>query len=195
MKHLKLSAAIIFSSCLLFECTGNNSSDNRTNRDAKTSTSDSKTESADANLTGRNGSFSYTIDGQHIVTANNVQNANLFINEVSNDVANGMAKIEVTCAGSNVFKFGIANSGTTTITSYSPSLTDITDKKAKEADYMDGKTLKNFYAVSATVTITGINDSRISGTFSGTYKADKHDTGSATATITDGSFNLPFVKN
>ena len=59
---------------------------------------------------------------------------------------------------------------------------------------MDAKTLRNLYSVSLTVTITSINNSRITGTFSGTFKADKSD-GSETANITAGSFNLPFKKS
>ena len=191
MKHLKLSTAIIFFACLLFFCECNNSS-GKTNTDAKTSSSDTKTTSPDLNLTGRAGSFSYTINGKRIETASNVQHATLFINEVSNDAANGMLKIEVTCLSSNVFDFDIANSGTTTINNSGSS--SLTGKKTKAASYMDGKTSRNLYAVSVTVTITSINGSRVTGTFSGTFKADESD-GGATANITDGSFNLPFMKN
>ena len=181
---------------ILYSCAGSTASDNKTNTsDAKDSPSDTKTASADANLTGKNGSFSYTINATSVNAANNGQDAaRLFINEVSNDPANGMVKIKVTCGGSNVFNFDVANIATTTITNYSPSLSGITDKKTKGASYMDGKTYRNLYAVSVTVTITSINDSRVMGTFSGTFKADKSD-GDATANITDGSFNLPFIKN
>jgi hypothetical protein len=59
---------------------------------------------------------------------------------------------------------------------------------------MDGKTLRNLYAVSFTATITSMDKSRISGTFSGTFKAEESD-GGATANITSGSFDLPFIKN
>lgn len=192
MKHLKLFTTIIISTCLLISCSGNNSSEN------KTTTSDpvaTKTASSSENLTYTNGRFIYTLDGASVNAANNGSGtASLFINEVSNDAANGMLKIEVT-PGSNVFKFNIANSGTTTITNYSPSFSDFSNKKTKGAEYMDGKTLKNLYAVSVTVTITSINDSRVKGTFSGTFKVDKHDSSDATATVTEGSFNLPFIKN
>jgi hypothetical protein len=194
MKHLKLSTAIISSACLLFFCACNNSSGKTNNSDAKTSTSSANTTAPDANLTGKDGSFSYTIDGQRVEAVNNVQHANLFINEVSNDAANGMLKITVTANSSNVFDFDIANSGTTTINDYHPSLSGFIDKKAKVASYMDGKTYRNLYAVSVTVTITSINGSRVTGTFSGTFKADESD-GGATANITDGSFNLPFMKS
>jgi len=144
------------------------------------------------NFTGGAGGFSYTLDGKRIETANNVQNGNLFINEVSNDATNGTVRIKVTCAGSNVFDFVIANSGTTTVDSHQRSSPDAIGKKS--ASYMDGKTYRNLYALSFTATITGIDNSRVSGTFSGTFKADESD-GGATANITSGSFNLPFVKN
>ena len=195
MKQIKLFIAIIFSACLLFSCTGNHSSENKTNGDAKTNAPDPKTASSDLNLTGKNGSFIYTINGTGVNAANNGSgSASLFINEVSNDAANGMLKVKVTCGGSNVFGFDIANSGTTTINNYNPSLSGFTDKKSKGATYMDGKTYRNLYAVSVTITITSISDSRVSGTFSGAFKADKSD-GGATANITDGSFNLPFMKS
>ena len=194
MKHLKLSTAIIFSAWLLFFYACNNSSGKTNTSDAKTSTSPANTTASDANLTGNEGSFSYTINGERVETVNNVQHATLFINEVSNDAANGMLKIKVTCKGSNVFDFEIANNGTTSINNYRPSLSGFVDKKAKAATYMDGKTYRNLYAVSVTVTIASIDNNRVVGTFSGTFKADTSD-GGATATITDGSFNLPFEKN
>ncbi|HEY2721915.1 MAG TPA: hypothetical protein VGI82_09320 [Chitinophagaceae bacterium] len=189
MKQFKSSIAIIFSACLFFACTGKGSSENKSDAtDAKTS-SDTKAASTDLNLTGKDGRFSYTINGERVETVSNVQNANLLINEVSNDKADGLLKIEVTCSGINVFDFEIANSGTTSITSYQPSFSE----KAKGATYMDGKTSRNLYAHSATITITSIDDSRVKGTFSGKFFADKSD-GGATADVTDGSFNLPFMK-
>jgi hypothetical protein len=191
MKQIKLSLIIIFSTCLLFSCTGNNSSENKTNTSVP---SDIKTASSDANLTGTNGSFIYTVNGTSISTANDGSGpASLYINEVSNDAANGMLKIKVTCGGSNVFHFDVSNSGTTIVSNYSPTLSGFTDKKTKGAEYMDGKTYRNLYAVSVTITITSINDSRVSGTFSGTFKAEQSN-GGATANITNGSFNLPFIK-
>ena len=56
---------------------------------------------------------------------------------------------------------------------------------------MDGKTYRNFYADSASVTITDISATRVSGKFSGKFTEDKSD-GGATVEITDGSFKLPF---
>jgi hypothetical protein len=195
MKPIILSTAIIFSACLLFFCACNNSSANKTNTsNAVTNSSETKTSSSDKNLAGTNGTFAYTINGERVEAINYVQHANLFINEVSNDAADGMLTIEVTTNGSNVFKFKITNSGTTSIGKNHPSLSSFIDKKAKEATYMDGKTYNNLYSDSATVTITNINSSRVSGTFSGTFTQDKNE-GNETAKITDGSFNLPFKKS
>jgi len=176
MKHLILSAPIIFSACLLFFCECNNST---------------STTAVTANLSGNEGSFSYTINGERVKAVAGVQNGGLFINEVSNDAANGMLTIEVTPNG-KYFKFHIANSGTTTIGQYQPSLS--VDKKSKEATYTDPKILGNLESNSVTVTITGINANRVSGTFSGTFTQDKS-YGNQTANITDGSFDLPFMKN
>ena len=195
MKHLKLSTAIISSACLLFFSACNDSTGNKTTKsDAKTSASSSNTAASYTNLTGSKENFSYTINGERVETAADVQNGGLFINEVSNDAANGMLKIEVTTKSSNVFVFKVANNGTTSIGKYQPSLSGFMDKKTKEASYMDGKINNNFYSDSVTVTITNISSSRVSGTFSGTFTQDKS-YGNKTVTITDGSFNLPFIKS
>ena len=182
MRHSNTSALIVFAGLLLLSACGSSTASN------------TNTAASGTNPTGTAGRFSYTIDGTRVETANNVQNANLFINEVSNDATRGMVKIAVTCLGSNVFDFDIANSGTTTIDNHLPPSPSALGSKIKAASYMDGKTYKNLYATSVTVSITSIDNSRISGTFSGTFKADESD-GGATATFTAGSFNLPFIKN
>ncbi|MEO8771983.1 MAG: hypothetical protein ABI402_17935 [Ferruginibacter sp.] len=185
---------IFFPALILVSCSGNSSTENKAASGAKTTSPDTKTESSDKDLTGTHGIFSYTVKGVHVVARNYVQQSNLFINEVTNDAANGVLKIEVTPESSSVFNFNISNSGTTTITNYNPSLGNFADKKSKKASYMEGKTYKQFYGDSVTVTITSINDNRVTGTFSGTFKADADD-GGGTLSITDGSFNLPFGKS
>ncbi|HEV9036070.1 MAG TPA: hypothetical protein VGQ51_05600 [Puia sp.] len=192
MERANTTPILLFAGLLFFCACGNSSGNKADASDAKAGSSTVQATSPDINLTGRNGRFSYTINGERVETINYVQHANLFINEVSNDAANGMVKIAVTCSGNNVFDFSIANSGTTTIDNHQPSPSAVTGKK--EASYMDGKTSRNLYAVSLTVTITSMDNSRISGTFSGTFKADESD-GGATANITSGSFDLPFLKN
>ena len=180
---------IILPLLFLFSCSGNGSSKNTV------STTDADTKSSDVNTSGSGDSFSYTINGEPVKTfVGGKDLAQLFINEVSNDAANGMLQIKVTSGHSNVFDFKVANSGTTTITNYSPSLGNFADKKSKVATYMDGKTYRNFYADSASVTITDISATQVSGKFSGKFTEDKSD-GGATVEITDGSFDLPFVKH
>ena len=185
---------IVFASAIiLFSCKSNSSPDKTNSSDVKASTAETNN-SEDQNLSGTKGIFSYTVKGQHIVARNYVQHSNLFINEVTNDASNGMLKIEVTCETSSVFNFTIANTGTTTIKNYSPSLGNFVDKKTKSASYMEGGTYKSYYGDSVTVTITSIDASRVAGTFSGTFKSEKDD-GGATISITEGSFDLPFGKN
>ena len=185
---------IVFASAIiLFSCKTNTSSDKSNTSEVKTSSAETNN-SEDQNLSGTKGIFSYTVKGQHIVARNYVQHSNLFINEVTNDASNGMLKIEVTCETSSVFNFTIANTGTTTIKNYSPSLGNFVDKKTNSASYMEGGTYKSYYGDSVTVTITSIDASRVAGTFSGTFKSEKDD-GGATISITDGSFDLPFGKN
>ena len=192
MQRLKLFFVPFFSACFLFFCACNNSSANKTNTsDAKTSTSSTNTTASDATLTGNEGNFSYTINGERVETKSGVQHGTLFINEVSNDAANGMLTIEVTPNG-KYFELRVANSGTTSIGKYQPSLAG--DKKSKEATYTDPKITGNLYSDAVTVTITSIHDSRVEGTFSGTFTQDKS-YGNESVKITDGSFNLPFKKN
>lgn len=191
MKHLKLFNAIIFSACLLFFSACNNSSGNKTNTsDVKTSTSSPNTTAPDASLSGNEGGFSYTINGERVETVAGVQHGTLFINEVSNDAVNDMLTIKVTPNG-KYFEFHVANSGTTSIGKYQPSLAG--DAKTKEATYTDPKITGNLYSNSVTITITSINSNRVSGTFSGTFTQD-NSYGNETVNITDGSFNLPFEK-
>lgn len=193
MKPIKPILIITFFTGILFSYTGNTSSAGKTNvSDVKTAP-DIKNNTDDENLSGTKGIFSYTVNGKHIVARNYVQHSNLFINEATND-ASGTIKIQVTCETSSVFNFQVANSGTTTITHYSPSLGKFADKKTRVASYMEGSTYKNYYGESVTVTITGIDANRVSGTFSGTFKADADD-GGAITNITEGSFDLPFGKN
>lgn len=179
---------------ILFSCQSGSAPDKTNPADSNNSAAKKTDEAADKNLSANQGIFSYTVKGKHIVAKNYVQHSNLFINEVSNDAANGMLTIEVTTDASSVFKFHIANSGTTAITNYSPSLGNFADKKTKVASYMEGGTYKNYYGNAVTMTIISIDANRVSGTFSGTFKADANDDG-ATINITDGSFDLPFEKN
>lgn len=179
---------------ILISCQSGSTPDNKNPADTNNSAARKADEDGDKNLSAKQGIFSYTIDGKQVVAKNYVQHANLFINEVSNDGANGTVKIKVTCESGSVFDFQVANSGNTTITNYNPSLGNISDKKSKAASYMEGSSYRMYYGDSVTVAVTSLDATRVSGTFSGTFKAEADDSG-ATVKITDGSFNLPFEKN
>ena len=115
----------------------------------------------------------------------------LFLNEVKNNVADERLKIEVTnTPRSEVFKFSITNTGTTTVLHYSPSLSNVVNKKSNEAEYMSHK-YKNYYGDSVIVNITDINATHVAGTFAGKFLADDN----SPLEITDGSFDLPFTKD
>src|SRR6185437_9881656 len=173
---------------ILFSCKSNSATEKTNPSGSKNISSEKTDETADKNLSGTNGIFSYIVKGKHIVARNYVQHSNLFVNEVANDAASGTLKIKVTCETSSVFDFQVANTGTTTITNYSPSLGNFADKKSKVASYMEGGTYKSYYGDSVTVTITSMDANRVSGTFSGTFKAEASD-GGATLNITEGNFN------
>ena len=159
---------------ILFACSGNASSSNAIGSATKNNQSQTQTASSNEALAGKNGMFSYTLNGQAVVCKNFVQHATLFINEVSSDAATGI-KIKVTCQSSTVFDFRINEP----------------DKKLKSGSYMDGKTYEMYYADNVALAITSNNGGRITGTFSGSFKAD----GGEIVNITNGSFDLPFVKN
>jgi len=159
---------------ILLACSGNASSGNVSGSTTKNNSIEAQTTSFNEALSGKNGMFSYTLNGKPIVCKNFVQHATLFINEVSSNAATGI-RIKVTCQSSTVFDFKINEP----------------DKKLKSGSYMDGKTYEMYYADKVAFAITSNNGSRITGTFSGSFKAD----GGETVNITNGSFDLPFVKN
>ena len=180
MQRLKLFFVIIFSACLLFACSSNSSTSA-----GKGGTSNATSGNSGGSSNG-NGSFSYTIDG------NKVDVKSLYINEVKS-VADGRIFIEVTnTSTSEVFKFSIANTGTTTVLHYSPSLSSFSDKKSNSAEYMSPK-LKNYYGDSVTITITSIDATHVAGIFSGKFLSG--DNKPVPLEITEGSFDLPFTKD
>jgi hypothetical protein len=179
MQHLKLLSALILSTCLLFACSGNSSTSA-----SKDSTSNTTSDNFGSGVPNGNGSFSYTIEGTKVSVKS------LYINEVKNNVADRRLKIEVTnTPTSEVFNFSIANSGTTTVLHYSPSLSNIVNKKSNEAEYMSHK-YKNYYGDSVIVSITDMNATHVAGTFTGKFLSDDN----SPLEITDGSFDLPFTK-
>jgi hypothetical protein len=181
MQRLKLFFVVIFSACLLFACSSNSATSA-----GKGATSNATSDNSGGGSSNGNGSFSYTIDG------NKVDVKSLYRNEIKS-VADGRIFIEVTnSATSEVFKFSIANSGTTTVLHYSPSLSNFSDKKSNSAEYMSPK-LKNYYGDSVSITITSIDATHVAGSFSGKYLSG--DDKPVPLEITDGSFDLPFTKD
>ncbi|MDB5156016.1 MAG: hypothetical protein JWR50_723 [Mucilaginibacter sp.] len=181
MKNIRSWSIMLVTSCILFACSSNGSA-SAGNGGASNATSDN----SGGGSSNGNGSFSYTIDG------NKVDVKSLYINGVKN-LAGGRLKIEVTnTPTSEVFNFSIANTGITTVLHYSPSLSNYTDKKSNEAEYMSHK-YKNYYGDSVTITITSIDATHVAGTFSGEYLSD--DKKPVPLEITDGSFDLPFTKD
>ncbi len=182
MKQLKLLPVIIFSPCLFIACSSNNSKSSASDRTEATSSNNSGSSS-----THSNGSFSYTIEGKQVDVNG------LYLNEVKNNVADGRIKIEVTnTPTSEVFNFSVANSGTTTVLHYSPSLSNFANKKSNEAEYMSHK-YKNYYGDSVVLNITDINSTHVAGTFAGKFLSD--DSKPMPLEIIDGKFDLPFTKD
>ena len=178
MQYLRLCSLLIFSTCLLIACSNNNAVNKNKDSVGATPSNSSGTISSNGN-----GSFSYTIDG------NRVDVTSLYINEAKNNAADGRLKFEITnVPTSEVFSFSIANSGTTNVLHYSPSLTETKN----QATYMSHK-YKNYYGDSVTVTITDIDASHIKGTFSGKYLSG--DDTPEPLLITDGKFTIPFKAN
>ncbi|HEY5408086.1 MAG TPA: hypothetical protein VIJ92_13410 [Ginsengibacter sp.] len=181
MKNIRSWSLMLVASCLLFACSSNSSTSA-----GKGESSSAASDNSGGGSSNGNGSFSYTIDG------NKVDIKSLYINEVKS-VADGRIFIEVTnTSTSEVFKFSIANTGTTTVLHYSPSLSNFSDKKSNSAEYMSPK-LKNYYGDSVTITITSIDATHVAGTFSGKYLSG--DNKPVPLEITDGSFDLPFTKD
>ncbi len=176
MQHLKFLFSTFLSTCLLVACSNNNAANN--NKDSVGATSSNSAISSNGNS-----SFSYTING------NKVDVKSLYVNEVKNNTADGRLKFQVTnTPTSEVFSFSVANSGTTNVLHYTPSLTETKN----QATYMSHK-YKNYYGDSVTVTITGIDASHVTGTFSGKYLSD--DDTPEPLVIADGSFDIPITAN
>ena len=113
----------------------------------------------------------------------------LYLNHVTND--GGMVSIEITNQlTSEVFKLTMANSGTTRVSHYKPSLSNFGDKKTTMAEFMSH--YKNYYGDDVTVTITRIDATHVAGTFSGKYLSNGNKP--VPVEVTDGQFDLRFTK-
>lgn len=193
MQHLKLYTVIIISACLFFGCSGNSSK-----VVGKESASNTNSENSGDSTYSGNSSLTYTIDGRHVAIKDIMHDGDgknwmaLFLNSVKNNVATGMVKVNVTNElTKEVFNFSIANSGSTTIQHYSPSLSNFVNKKSSEATYMSPK-YKNYYGDSLIVNITDINATHVTGTFAGKFLSD--DDKPVSLNISGGSFDVLLTK-
>ena len=150
--------------------------------------------SGDSTYSGDN-LFSYTFNGRKVTIRDFMHNGDgknymaLFVNHVTND--GGLVSIEITNQmTSEVFNINAANSGTTRVTHYKPSLSNFGDKKTTMAEFMSH--LKNYYGDDVAVTITAIDATHVAGTFSGKYLSA--DDKPVAVEVTDGKFDLRFTK-
>ncbi|MEP7252954.1 MAG: hypothetical protein ABI683_11265 [Ginsengibacter sp.] len=173
MQSLKLLSAIIFSTCLLQACSGNNSANAGKANAANENVSDA------SSLAGA--SFSCKIGGKDFSGSGTDGITNSFINSgggVINFVLVSMAP-----GGKGIptqMNFFVANTGTTTIrsngdTNYSVEYSEQTSDHAWECKDM-------------IVSVTPSGASRITGTFSGTFVDPNTN---EILPVTDGKFDLP----
>lgn len=194
MEPIKKMYGAIVIACLFIAC-----SNSTPNVIANQSTLASGTAKAgDSTYTGDN-SFAYTINGWRSSIKDLMHNGDgknwmaLYVNKVNNDPATGMVRVNITNQLSKeVFDFYVANTGTTTILHYKPTLFNHIDKKSSAISYMSPK-YKNYYGDSVMITITSINSVRVAGKFSGKFLSD--DDKPVALSITDGSFDVPFTKD
>jgi hypothetical protein len=190
MKLIKLFTAALVSSSILFSCSDNTAASANNNTAAASADND-------GTFTG-DYSLAYTIDGKHTAIKNILKKggkniAALFINEVTNDDAHGMIKLELTNElSAEFFEFHVANKGSTNILHYTPSFSDNQNKAVylSQTGFRGISHPANFYADSVTVTISSVSASHVTGTFSGKFISDEQDK-SQTVFISDGSFDVP----
>ena len=189
MSTAKLFAIFFFSASLFASCSGASGSHAGTDSLSETGAGTS----SDSVYDGKS-SLSYTIGNRHVAIKDYLKKGNqnfiaLFRNDVKNDAAGGIARINITNSlTSEVFDFSVAGKGVTTIVHYTPSLTEGKTK----ASYMSPK-FKNYYADSVVITITESSASHIAGTFSG--KFIDRDNKLEAQVITDGKFDLEYTKD
>ena|SRR5690348_9909142 len=135
---------------------------------------------------------SYQADGQPVM----ITDKHLFINEVSNDAAKGVVKINVTNFGKNpaeVINILAHNKGATAISHSAGGGSPFSSDPFAEIMIRN----QNHYADAADVNITQITTDYVEGTFSGKFTGERSlsDTSKETIDITNGKFHLPFHKS
>lgn len=192
MQHLKLYSAILFSSFLLYSCSGNTSANKGKESDSVAS-SGTTASTSDA-------SFSYKIDGKVYSWSGNDAFANRASMDSTNEVFFTLMSNDPAEKDPQQVGFGIVATGSTTI-NY-----DNMDR-FKSSGSNGGNHFVNFHrsyltgqtgahanyefgtASTVTVVITDKSDTHITGTFSG--ELINEDT-QKPALLTDGKFDLPF---
>ena len=191
MQHLKLFSAILFSSFLLYSCSGNTSANKGKESDSVASPG--------ATASTSDASFSYKIDGKVYSWSGNDAFANRASMDSTNEVFFTLMSNNPAEKNPPQFGFGIASEGTTAITyenmdrfkssgsnggnHFANFHLSYPNQDAKYPDYeFDTKS-------TVTIAITAKSETRIAGTFSGELM------NAATqkpALLTDGKFDLPF---
>ena len=191
MQHLKLYSSILFSSFLLYSCSGNTSANKGKESDSVASSSTTASTS--------DASFSYKIDGKVYSWSGNDAFANRASMDSTNEVFFTLMSNDPAEKNPPQFGFGIASEGTTAITNENMD-------RFKSSGSNGGNHFANFrlsypnqdakypeyeFDTKSTVTIiiTSKRETRIAGTFSGEL------INAATqkpALLTDGKFDLPF---
>ncbi|MEP7143659.1 MAG: hypothetical protein ABI707_12345 [Ferruginibacter sp.] len=194
MNRIKKMHGAVIMACLFIACS-NSTPNDIANQSSQAS---GNANAGDSTYTGNN-SFAYTINGWRRSIKDFMHDGDgknwmaLYLNKVKNDPATGTVKVKITNQlTKEVFDFSVANSGTTTILHYSPTLFNHIDKKSSAISYMSSR-YKNYYGDSVMITITSITATRVAGKFSGKFLSD--DDKPATLAITDGSFDVPFTKD
>ena len=192
MQHLKLFSAILFSSFLLYSCSGNTSANKGKESDSVASPG--------ATASTSDASFSYKIDGKvYSWSENNPSPANRASMDSTNEVFFTLMSNDPAEKNPPQFGFGIASEGTTAITyenmdrfkssgsnggnHFANFHLSYPNQDAKYPDYeFDTKS-------TVTIAITAKSETRIAGTFSGELM---NAVTQKPALLTDGKFDLPF---
>ena len=135
---------------------------------------------------------SYEADGQSVM----ITGQHLFINEVSNNAAKGVVRINVTNFGKNpaeVIDILAHNKGATAVSHSEGGGSPFSSDPFAEIMIRN----QNHFADTAEVNITQITADYVEGAFSGKFTGERSlsDTSKETITITSGKFHLPFAKS
>ncbi len=187
MKHFKLSIAIIFSACVLFLCSCNNSAGAANS--AETKNSSTPTPSSNPVNSGDNGTITCKIDG----VSKTFQLSQSFI-DIPLDIERTGPKngIMIADGGSKKegFQFEFKNSGTTKIKKDGMGDTGCT------INYYNPQGV-TYTGSDVTISVTSYNSQHVTGTFSGKLVNAYYDLGTKGAQnyprfiqITDGKFDV-----